>query len=101
MRSGWRWVGPAAVAAAIAVGVACGGGGSDRNESNVVPPDGGSGDGGAVDSGSAADAGAPDAGPDGGPTDGGSDAGVIIVPPTLGPGWTFYGTADGMPPNHR
>ena len=100
MRSGWRWVGPAAVAAAIAIGVACGGGGSDRNESNVVPPDGGSGDGGAVDSGSAADAGAPDAGPDGGPTDGGTDAGVIIVPPILGAGWTFYGTADGMPPNN-
>jgi len=98
MRSGWR-VGPAAVAAAIAIGVACGGGSSDRNERNVIPPDGGSADGSdGSDAGS--DAGVADAGQDGGATDGGTNAWVPIVPPTLGASWTFYGTAEGMPPNN-
>ena len=94
MRSCWRWVGPAAVAIAIAVGVACGGGSSDRSESNVVRPDGGSGNGGSSDAGPAVDAGMPDAG------DGGADASVTIIPPSLGPAWKFYATAEGLPANN-
>src|SRR5438270_5205525 len=86
MRSSWQWVGLAVVVAAIAIGVACGGGGSEDH--SVLGP---------ADSGYAgpADAG-PDGGPpDAGPTDGGTPLEHVIFPTTAN--WDFYGPQTGGP----
>ena len=86
MRSSWQWVGLAVVVAAIAIGVACGGGGSEDH--SVLGP---------ADSGYAgpADAG-PDGGPpDAGPTDGGTPLKNVIFPTTAN--WDFYGPQNGGP----
>ena len=86
MRSSWQWVGLAVVVAAIAIGVACGGGGSEDH--SVLGP---------ADSGYAgpADAG-PDGGPpDAGPTDGGTPLENVIFPTTAN--WDFYGPQNGGP----
>src|SRR4051812_32878189 len=125
MRSGWRWVGFAAVVCAVAVSGACGegAGGVTTSDGGIHSGDAGGAGGGAgpldaggagagagdagdsIDAG-AVDAGVPDAGAgdagraDGGAPDASVDAGVTIVPPNLGPDWTFYATAEGLPPNN-
>src|SRR5467141_265470 len=97
MRSNWPWVGLAVVFAAIAIGVACGGGGSGDQPPQVVgAPDAGPGPG----TGNGGDAGPADAGPDGGPPDAGPpDGGAplknVIFPTTAN--WDFYGPQNGGP----
>jgi len=116
MRSGWRWVGPAAVAAAIAIGVACGGAGSEDHSQQAVggvvagsgPGSSNGRDAGPTDAGpydGPPDAGPADAGPDGGPADAGpADAGPadggtplknVVFPTTAN--WDFYGPQNGGP----
>jgi hypothetical protein len=114
MRSSWQWVGPGVVLAAIAIGVACGGG-EDHPQQSVGGVDAGSppGKGDGPDAGPAdagpdiepPDAGPADAGPDGGPADGGpADAGPadggtplknVVFPTTAN--WDFYGPLNGGP----
>jgi hypothetical protein len=108
MRSGWRWVGCLAVVGAVAVGVACGAGGTDPGGSGLgagggagVDAGGGGGStgGGASDGGNAGGGGSADGGADGG-GGGGADASVTITPPNLGPDWKFAATAEGLPPGN-
>ena len=119
MRSNWQWVGLALVVAVIAVGVACGGGGSEDHSQQIVggvdagsPPGKGDGpDAGPADGGPSEppDAGPPDAGPDGGPADAGpadggpADGGTplknVVFPTTAN--WDFYGPQNGGPEDVR
>src|SRR2546430_7456997 len=119
MRSSWQWVGLAVVVAAIAIGAACGGAGSEDYSQQIVggidagsPPGKGDGpDAGPADGGPSEppDAGPADAGPDGGPADAGpadggpADGGTplknVVFPTTAN--WDFYGPQNGGPQDVR